>query len=205
MPVETLTLNDLQLSAVGEIANIGIGHATTALAEMTMVPFTMDCPVIDSMKLEHVVELIGGDALAACVFMAIEGDVTGYIAFMLPWRDAQQLWTRLLGSAPESPEAVDELAGSTMVEIGNIINSSFLNAIADMAGLCIHATPPLFAVDMTGSLVSAVAAEAEMGEVVVLAMQTRIHSTDSPPMEGFFLAIPSVDGIKRLFAGLGIL
>ena len=109
---------------------------------------------------------------------------------------------RLL-EALAGPEVIDELHASVMLEIGNILNSSFLNAISDMTQLKMHATPPVVSVDMAISVVSSIVCTAEEHESIALAVETSIYDEDSE-VKGYFLCIPTIETLKRLFERLGI-
>ncbi len=196
----------MEMSAVKEVANIGLGHATTALSELTGHSFNMDIPEVEAVALEKIPETIG-DAmeLFAGVYMPFEGDVEGHMAFVFPWPSAVQLWTWLLGSAPDGPEAVDELAASAMLEVGNILNSNFLNAISNMTNLSMHATPPLVSIDLGYSMVASIVANAEMQDVVALAVETRIFDLPTGATTGYFLCIPTRAGLDLILSRLGVL
>lgn len=199
-----LELGLIELSAVKEMTNIGLGHATTALSTMTGKAFNMSVPDVESLALEKLPELLGGDeAFAAGIYMPIEGDMTGHIAFFMPWPSAQSLWRMLLGSMPPSPFEISDLDASALLEIGNIINSSFLNAIADMTGLALHATPPYLAIEMAAAILDAIVVEASSNDHVALAIRTLINDMEGS-LEGFFVYIPSIGGLRHLFTKLGI-
>ena len=193
----------MELSAVKEMANIGLGHAATALSELTGYAISMHIPSVRTINLESIPEMLGGtDEVAVGVYMQITGDMDGHMAFILPWTKAQVLWEMLLGGYPEDPAVIDELAASAMLEVGNIINSAFMNAISDMSGLRVQACPPLVSVDNCYSIVSTIIAEAEMSEVVALAIETELNSVGERQIGGFFLCIPTVESLRRFFNGL---
>lgn len=205
MAGDVTTFGLMQMSAIREMANIGLGHATTALATVTGQSFNMDIPNVETVALESVPLLIGDpEGVAVGICMPFEGDVEGHTAFLFPWESARQLWTMLIGYAPESPENLDDLAASAMLEVGNIVSSSFLNAISDMAGLKLHATPPLVSIDLTYTIASTIVAEAEMTDVVALAIETRLYGLEGLDTTGYFLCVPTVTGINRLFCALGL-
>lgn len=199
-----LTLGLMELSVVREMTNIGLGHATTALSDMTGRAFNMSVPDVESLSLEEIPTLLGGaESFSAGIYMPIEGDVSGHIAFLTPWASAQSLWKMLLGTFPASPDEISEMDASAILEIGNIINSSFLNAISDMTNLSMHATPPYFAVEMSAAILDAIVVEASAKDHVALAIRTVINDYEGS-MEGFFVYIPSVGGLRHLFSTLGI-
>jgi chemotaxis protein CheC len=194
----------MELSVVKEMTNIGLGHATKALADMTGKAFNMSVPEVESISLEELPTILGGsETFAAGIYMPIEGDVSGHMGFILPWPSVQTLWRMLLGVEPGSPEEISELDASAILEIGNIINSSFLNAIADMTSLSMHATPPMLAIEMVGSILDAIVVEASSKDHVALAIRTLITDYEGA-FEGFFVYIPSLGGLRTLFASLGI-
>ncbi len=195
----------MEASAVRELANIGLGHATTSLSELLGRPFNMQVPNVETVGLSRVSELMGDPLdLAVGIYMPISGDITGHLVFLFPWGSAQSLWKSLVGSSPDSPSDVDDLFASAALEIGNIINSSFLNAIADMTGLALHATPPLVSIDLGATIVSSVVAEAELEEVVALSIETEIFDTTDTVTHGYFLCVPTLGGLKLIFSRLGI-
>lgn len=201
---DTFKMDLIQMSAVHEMANIGLGHAMTSLATMTGHTFNMAIPNVDSVPVATITELVGGsEELTVGVLMPFEGETEGHTAFLFPWESAQGIWKMLLGAAPETPEVIDELHASVMLEIGNILNSSFLNAISDMTQLKMHATPPVVSVDMAISVVSSIVCTAEEHESIALAVETSIYDEDSE-VKGYFLCIPTIETLKRLFERLGI-
>jgi chemotaxis protein CheC len=135
--------------------------------------------------------------------MPFEGDIHGHIAFLFPWKGAQKLWQMLLGAHPCDLEEVGEMEASALLEVGNIINSSFLNAISDMTDLKLHATPPLMTAEMSASVIATIVAEAEMTDSVALAVETNLYEADSGT-SGYFLCIPSESGLQTIFERLGI-
>lgn len=194
----------MEMSVVHEMANIGLGHATTALSEMTGRSFNMSVPRVDSVPVSNLMDMLGGpEALCLGVFMPMEGDIEGHIAFLFPWPSAQRLWDMLIGSHPDDPSQVADLESSAMLEIGNIMNSSFLNAIADMASLRIQATPPLVSVEMACAIIQSIVAEAVQGDVVALCIETCIFDS-AEGTQGYFVCIPTVAGLERLFVSLGL-
>lgn len=205
MSSETLKLGLLQLSAIRELANIGLGHAMTSLAELTGRSFNMTVPYAENVSLTNIPQMLGnGDEVTVGIYMPVEGDIEGHMAFLFPWPAAQNIWRMLLGNAPEEPGEITELEASAMIEVGNIINSSFLNAISDMTNYKLHATPPFVSIDFGVSILSAIVTEASIEEHAALAIETDILD-DNDQATGIFLYIPTIGGLKLLFNALGIL
>lgn len=199
----TIPLGLLETSAVREMANIGLGHATTALAGLTNRTIDMSVPDAESVPLEELPEMLGSEALCVGIYMAIDGDIDGHVAFVLPWEGAQALWTMLLGAAPGEPEEVDALHASVLCEVGNIVDGGFLTAISDMTGLNLQATPPQLCADMGISVIGAIVCEAASADTAALAVRTTISAEDAN-LEGTFLFVPTMGGLRKLFNALGL-
>lgn len=198
-------LNQIQMSAVQEMANIGLGNAVTALATLTNFPFNITVPSVETVPLQQVhANLADSGELSVAVFTQFCGDVQGYGAFVFPWDSAQRLWEMLIGMVPETPADVDELSSSVMLEIGNILTASFINAISEMAGVEIHVQPPVVGIDATASLIGAVVVEAEMSDSVALSIETSILGPTEGQTTGYFLCIPTVASLQLLMSRLGL-
>ncbi len=200
----TNQLGVLELSAIHEIANIGAGHAATALSSLTGTPFHLHVPRLELQPVESVGALMGGfEQICASVLMQIDGELEGQVALFLHWDAAQRLWQRLIGYAPEEAGEIDDLAASTLLEVGNVLISNFLNALADMTQLPAHATPPWLSVEMVASSITAIVCQAEMLDAMALGIQTQIES-ETEDFKALILFIPTGDGLKRILTRLGV-
>ena len=203
MATGTTSFGLLETSAVREMANIGLGHATTALAGTIGRPIEMSVPDAESVPLEDLPTLLGSEEMSVGIYMPIAGDIDGHIAFVLPWTGAQRLCTMLVGAAPEGPEDMDLLHASVLTEVGNVVDGGFLTAISDMTGLSLQATPPRLCVDMGVAVVAAIVCEASCADTAALAVRTTI-SAEGDSLEGTFLFVPTYGGLRRLFRALGL-
>src|SRR2546422_54707 len=78
-------LKALQLDALKEVANIGAGHAATALSQLTNHRVMISVPEINIARLEEVPELIGNPQdVVAAVLMHMLGDLTGRTLLLFP-------------------------------------------------------------------------------------------------------------------------
>src|SRR5687768_5532713 len=90
-------LKALQLDALREVANIGAGHAATALSQMTNRTIMISVPEVNVRPLEEVSDMLGKpDAVVAAVLMQMMGDLTGRTLVLFPERSAQRLCDILL-------------------------------------------------------------------------------------------------------------
>ena len=90
-------LKALQLDALKEVANIGAGHAATALSQLTHRRIMISVPEINIARLEEVPGLIGDpQEVVAAVLMHMLGDLTGRTLLLFPEPVGRQLCDMLL-------------------------------------------------------------------------------------------------------------
>src|SRR6266568_708487 len=90
-------LKALQLDALKEVANIGAGHAATALSQLTHRRIMISVPEINIARLEDVPGLIGDpQEVVAAVLMHMLGDLTGRTLLLFPEPVGRQLCDMLL-------------------------------------------------------------------------------------------------------------
>jgi chemotaxis protein CheC len=102
-----------------------------------------------------------------------------------------------------------EMADSAMGEVGNIILSSFLNAINMLIGTQHQISPPGVAHDMLASILDVVASMfGQMGEMAILVnTELRIGSLDSGGrnISGNIVMLPDPDALELLLRKLQVL
>ncbi len=204
MAMENVSLGLLELSAIREMANTGLGNAAKSISEFTAHNFNVDVPYAQSVALTRMPMLLGeSENIYVGIYLPVKGEVEGHIAFLLPWESAQSLWKMVMGRAPRTPAEVDEDAASAMLEVGNSFSGSFLNAISDIAKFSFGSTQPVLAIDTCSAIIATIVGEASQGDADSLAIDTEFFD-DEHKISGIFLFLPTVSGLKSLFAALGI-
>ncbi len=202
MPVSLQGLNDLSLSALHELGNIGAGNAMTAFASMMDARVNMSVPRVGVVRLSDFAEMAGGpESISVGVYMPVTGDAPGHVAFLWPIECAMRLADQLLGSAPGTTQTLGEMECSALVEIGNILASSYLVAVCEMTGLALYSSPPALACDMTAAILGAVASACADTEDEALTVVTQIGESDIA-VECYFIYIPEPDSLPILLRAL---
>ncbi|WP_051471825.1 chemotaxis protein CheC [Patulibacter minatonensis] len=192
------TYSALQLDALREIANIGSGTAGTSLAGMLGRAVDLSVPHVQALPLADAVDAVGDPAGATtAALLPIMGDLDGVILLLFR-PDAADTLCRLLGVEPGS-----EVGLSALSEIGNILGTSYLGAIAAMTGLALEPKPPEVVTDVLGAIVSSVLTHVAGGEDVALVLDTRLRVEDEACALSFLL-VPEGDGVQELLARLGL-
>lgn len=200
-------LDDMQLDALKEIGNIGAGNAATALSRMVGKRVSMAVPLVRILPLKDVPDWLGGPEKEVLgVYLTMSGAVTGHILFVMTIDNALKLMKILLGNmAPEKEQILemDEIASSAMNEIGNILSSSYLSALADFTGLRLSHSVPAMAVDMAGAIVDLVLIEiARRGDHALL-IETEFVEEENR-IQGFFMLIPDSTSLEVILQAIGV-
>lgn len=205
------SFNYLQLDAIREVGNIGTGNAATALSKLLGRMIDMDVP---KAELVSIYELAGhyGDPteLIAAVFVRSLGDFGCSLIFIQKEKDARMMVDLLLrqqfGDAVP-PDLPQEISDSALTEVGNIILSSFLNAINLLIGTEHQISVPGVAHDMLSSILDVVASIfGQMGEMaLVVNTELRVEGADGAAGSGNIIMLPDPDALELLLRKLQVL
>lgn len=198
-------LGALQLDALREVANIGAGHAATALSQLTNRRIWVDVPEIRMAPLEEVPELLGrsGD-LVATVVMQVLGDLAGRTIQVFPGTTASRLVSILLGRPEASfPDGLGEMELSALKEVGNILASAYLTALSDFLGLILLTSIPSLALDeVAATLTSGLVDMAERTEYVFCIDTCFRMNEQEPPVSGHFLLVPDSGSLSLILRAI---
>ena len=189
---------ELQLDALRELANIGSGTASTALSTMLGRSVDISVPTAQALPFADAVDAAGpGEQEITGIVLGIVGDMTGTVLLLVPPADADAM-CRMLGVEPD-----DEYALSALGEIGNIVGSSYINALASMTGMEIEPTPPATATDMLGAIVESVLAGHALANDIALLLDSNLV-VEGEDCSISFLLVPDKGGVEALLSRLGM-
>ena len=100
-------------------------------------------------------------------------------------------------------ESGTEIGDSALMEIGNIMGASYLNALGQMTGMQLEPTPPASATDMLGAIVQTVLAERAGAGDIALLLDSDLVVEDSDASVSFLL-VPDQGGVEQLLGRLGL-
>lgn len=168
-------MDNTLIDILQEVGNIGIGNAATALAEFLNTKVNVAVPRASLVPVEEVFDHIGGvEEIVAAVLLRVEGDLSGTVLFVFSEGSVLKLISQLLNQPVGSIEEIGGMEKSVLMEVGNILTSSFLNAISMMSNLTIIPAVPLFTFDMLGSIISSSLLGTGMMEDQVLLIETKL-------------------------------
>ena len=189
---------ELQLDALRELANIASGHAATSLAQMLGREVGLNVPRVLALPLADAVEACGGpEDPTTSVVIPLDGDIEGVVLLLIDPQGAETL-CKLLGV-----EAWSEIGESALCEIGNVLGTSCLNALASMTGLHLEPCPPHLTTDMLGAIVSSLALAHTSSTELVLVLDSELE-VESEPCSISFVLLPTDGGVTDLLTPLGL-
>lgn len=203
---DLLALKERQLDALRETANIGAGHAATALSQMTGNTIMIAVPTITIAALEDVPSQIAPtEEPIAAVLMHMMGDLTGRTLLVFPRPTAIRL-AHLMLRRPHNPASdFGELEQSAIKEAGNILSGAYMNALSEFMGLMLLPSPPSLAVDMSTAVLTTAFLQFGTDHDTVFAVETQFYFQGvNEQLRGFFLLLPDVASLQALLRAVRV-
>ena len=153
-------LDGLELDTIREIGSIGTGNAATALSSMLESAVRISVPEVRIMGYNEAIDWIGGpEVITAGVLVQLSGEINGIMLSVQQMDFVNLVLERMVGRRVAGYEELTELDRSALVEVGNIMISTFINALSGLADITTRLTVPAFAVDMQGAILTVPMAE----------------------------------------------
>ena len=153
-------LNSLELDTLREIGSMGTGNAATSLSEMLQREVHITLPEVRIMEYNEAIEWIGGpEEITAGVLVKMGGQMNGIMLSCQPIEFVNIVLESVMGLNVTDFSQLEEMENSCLVEVGNIMISSFINALSGLSGMDITLTVPAFTVDMQGAILAVPMAE----------------------------------------------
>jgi chemotaxis protein CheC len=194
-------LKELQLDALREVANIGAGHAATALSQMTNRTIMIAVPEVNVRALEDVTDLVGSaDEVMAAVLMHMMGDLTGRTLVLFQADSARALCDILMRREPGTTREFGVMEQSGLKEAGNILASAYLNALSDFMGMMLVPSVPSLTVDLSAAVLTSAYLNFGHARDFVFCVETafRVENT-AEPLVGHFLLLPDMPSLRAIF------
>jgi chemotaxis protein CheC len=139
----TTSLGELELDALTELVNIGVGVAANALREMVGEEVLLTVPRVDLLSPQDAIKTLSESESSklVAVHQIFEGDITGRALLIFPETKSLEIVRAVAGS--DLPlEDVIELEQEALAETGNIILNGCLATIANMLERSLHMSLP---------------------------------------------------------------
>ncbi len=194
-------LKESQLDAMREVANIGAGHAATALSQMTNRTIMITVPRVNIRPLEDACHTVGSpDEVTAAILMHMMGDLTGRALLLFPQRSARTLCDFLLRREIGTTQEFGEMEQSALKEAGNILASAYLNALSDFMGMMLVPSVPSLVIDLSGAVLTTAHLNFGHDRDYAFCVETSFRLEGATePLGGHFLLLPDMASLRSIF------
>ena len=163
--MEKIVLNNEQKDGLQELANIGAGHASTALSKMIDREVKMGIPHVEVIPLAEAGTYIEHEQIVVGIFLKISDEIPSYVMMLIPRDSAFSLSDLLLGIQEKgnNERVLSEMDMSALSEVANVMICSFFDSISALLGMSVVPGPPHLAYDIPDAVLDYVLIQ--IGEV----------------------------------------
>ena len=148
-------LTALELDTLKEVGSIGTGNAATALSELIGREVRIQSPEVRIMGYNEAIEWIGGpEEITAGVLVRLGGQMNGVMLSVQTLDFVNLVLESMMGKRVPDYFGLYEMESSALIEVGNIMISTFINALSGLADVNVELSVPAFTVDMQGAIMA---------------------------------------------------
>lgn len=193
-------MNSAMVGTWGELVSKGMSNAMAGLSQMVGQEIEITSFGMRRIPVTDIAQLVGGpEVMSAGIHLTISGSAEGHLMLVLEPRIAYAFVDLLMGQPPNTTQELTEMESSALGEMGNIIGSFFLNALADETGLGLQPSPPVVMIDYAGALLDIIAVDLLVEGDEAWVAETSFHAADRE-ITGMFFVVPSEGLLNALMA-----
>jgi chemotaxis protein CheC len=198
-------LSTARLDALREVANIGAGHAATALSTLTGTRIMISVPMVNVVPPGDFVPEISPETEVVAVQMAVSGDISGRTIFILAIPAGVRLAERMLRRGRGSSPSLGKVEESALNEAGNILAGAYLTALSEFLDMRLMLSPPTLKKGPTAQALDALGDHAPRAESPILCVETEFFLEEpAESMHGFFLLVPDPEAFDAIFRAVRV-
>lgn len=195
--MKKMGFNLLEPDIIKEVANIGASNAATSLSKIVHKRITVNVPEVSMPEFKDLADFLGGgEEIVSAILVNISGEIDGMIMYIMTKEASCSLINNLMKKNCKEFEEFGEIEISALTEIGNILVSSYLTAVAKLLNLRIKQSLPYHTIDMAGAILSVPAAE--FGKVGNNVLFIKSNFNENADLSGYFMLIPDVEKDKHI-------
>lgn len=202
---EVQKLSPARMDALKEVANIGAGHAATALSLMTGARIMIEVPTINVAPLEELIPGIAEEgSQVVSVLMDMHGSLRGHTLLALPLTTGRRLADLMLRRERRAGGSLDLLEESALKEAGNILGGAYMTALSEFLGMTLLPSPPRLNVGTTEAVMEDHRREASSA-AAACCVETEFNFEEiGERFRGFFLLLPDAESFDAIFAAVRV-
>ncbi len=192
-------LDDRQKDALKELGNIGAAHAATALSQMIGQTIEMSVPKVTFVRKAQIEKSKKfNDVPGISIYMDMYGKINGKILIFFEYKNAMTLTEILLREDLGTIHKISEVEESALKEVGNILASSYLNAISQVVDGILLPSVPHISIDTLAGVLSYFSIRFKDVVQNALWIETELRANKTRISGDFFL-FPDEQSLKTIF------
>ncbi len=198
-------LSSARLDALREVANIGAGHAATALSTLTGTRIMISVPMVNIVPPGDFVPEIAPNVEIVAIQMGMSGNITGQTVFLLATSAGLRLAERMLRRRRGTSPNLGHVEQSALKEAGNILAGAYLTALSEFLGMNLMLSPPTLTTGQTSEALESVGDHAPRADSPILCVETEFFLEEpSESLHGFFLLVPDANAFDAIFRAVRV-
>jgi len=152
-----MNITEVQVNALQELVNIGVGRAAGMLNRMLDSHIGLDVPctqVLSLIEAKQVLEARFQTETLAAVKLGFSGSLVGVAEIVFPTESASALVALLTGEALDAPD-LDAIKIGTLSEVGNIAINGVIGSISNLFQQSLDYSLPIYTEDTVEQLLTA--------------------------------------------------
>ena len=148
-------------------------------------------------------ELGGFETISAGIISLLSGQINGMMLALFELEAINLLLDRMMVKTVKDYSELTEIESSAVIEVGNILISTFINALSNLTDVKITPSVPQIAIDMQGAMITVpMAAYGNQSDYIMLLGGTFLIDNKEIPCK--LLLSPDVKSLNYLLYRLGI-
>jgi two-component system chemotaxis sensor kinase CheA len=186
-----------------DVNNQGAIQASLSLSQMTNQEIRVSFPESRVVAIKDVAEIMGGEeCTVGGMYVGIQGDISAGILLVIPENNLLIFDDLLHGRPAGTTTKVEDVDLSGITEMGNILASCFINAMADAAHLQVSPEVPEISVDMCLPVIDSVLARFNQPGDTILLTEASIYGGGMENVGCHQILFLEPDSLQRLMDAL---
>jgi len=189
-------LTPMQLDYLTELTNIGGGNAATALSQILNRKIQMEVPKVTFITYQELfADYIKMEEEVCAVSIRVYGDAPGNFLFVISKDEAAEFVEMTVRTIVS--DVSRDIYISAIQEVGNILCSSYWNALSRMLDLSFLSSVPAFVQDMFGAIITTAYIESGQYDDVILFIEN-IFRTGQNTIKTHLFYIPLPGSLEKM-------
>jgi len=195
-----MALNDIELDALTELVNIGVGRGALSLRELVGAQVLLSVPSLAILSRAEAAAALSADhtALLVAVRQGFSGEFSGQAFLIFPEISSLEL-VRAVAGRQLALDDIVELEHEALAEIGNIILNGCIGTIANLMHRSLSMSLPDIVTGTIGQFIDLFSA-GEDDVVLVVRINFQIKGHEISGHVAMVMDVDSLAALKRLVA-----